>query len=288
VTWRRFWQVFRRNRLAVAGGAIVLMFSLLAILAPWIAPHDPERGDLVHRLRPPRWLSGGSGYLLGTDNLGRDVLSRIIYGTRISLSLGLVVITVCTVVGVALGLISGYAGGVVDAAIQRTVDVLLAFPYLVLAIALMGLFGPGFANMVVALACKEWVTSCRIVRSEVLALKEAAFVESARVIGASPCRILLVHMLPNVIPGAIVVATLRVGWVVLMEASLSFLGLGIQPPKPSWGAIIADGRDYLFRGWWISTFPGVAILLFVLGMNLLGEGLRDALDPKLARTALPE
>ncbi|MBC7092790.1 ABC transporter permease [Candidatus Bipolaricaulota bacterium] len=286
---RRAWKAFRRNRLAVAGGVLVLLLGLCAILAPWIAPHDPERGELVHRLRPPGWSPGGSWrHPLGTDNLGRDILSRILYGGRVSISLGLVVITLCTVVGVALGLISGYAGGWVDTVIQRTVDVLLAFPYLVLAIALMGLFGPGFANMVVALAFKEWVTSCRIVRSEALALKSTAFVESARAIGATPVRVLFVHMLPNVIPGAIVVATLRVGWVVLMEASLSFLGLGIQPPKPSWGAIIADGRDYLFRGWWISTFPGIAILLFVLGMNLLGEGLRDALDPKLARMALPE
>jgi ABC-type dipeptide/oligopeptide/nickel transport system permease subunit len=217
-------------------------------------------------------------------------LSRIIAGSRVSISLGLVVIVVSTVVGVALGLISGYVGGWADTVIQRTVDVLLAFPHLILAIALMALFGPGFLNIVIALAFKEWVISCRIVRSEVLALKESAFVEAARATAAAPSRILFRHLLPNVIPSAIVVGTLRVGWVVLMEAALSFLGLGIQPPQASWGSLIADGRQFLYspRGWWISIFPGIAIFLFVLGINLFGEGLRDALDPRLAGTSLPE
>ncbi|HEU67691.1 MAG TPA: ABC transporter permease [Candidatus Acetothermia bacterium] len=286
---RRSWNAFLRNRPAVGGAIVVFLFAFMALFAPQIAPHDPARGDLSLRLRPPAVGERGMWqHPLGTDNLGRDILSRIIAGSRVSISLGLVVISLCTVVGVTLGLISGYVGGWVDTAIQRTVDVLLAFPYLVMAISLMALFGQGFANMVVALAVKEWVTSCRIVRSEVFALKGAAFVEAARASGASPARILFFHLLPNVIPSAIVVGTLRVGWVVLMEASLSFLGLGIQPPQASWGTIIADGRDYLFRGWWISTFPGIAILLFVLAMNLFGEGLRDALDPQLAGVPLPE
>ncbi len=283
----RAWRAFRRNRLALAGGIVVLALGLASLLAPWIAPHDPLRGRLPHRLLPPGAASAGGPYLLGTDNLGRDILSRVLHGGRVSISLGLLVVAVSTVVGVTLGLVSAYAGGWVDAVIQRVVDVLLAFPFLVLAIALMGLFGPGFLNLVVALAFKEWVTTCRIVRSEALALKRAAFVEAARAAGAGPLHILARHLLPNVTPAAIVVATLRVGWVVLMEASLSFLGLGIQPPQPSWGVIIADGRDYLFRAWWISTVPGVAILLFVLGVNLLGEGLRDVLDPRLAGERLP-
>lgn len=278
----RAWRAFRRNRLALAGGALVLLLALGALLAPWLAPHDPLRGRLPDRLLPPGTVTAGGRYLLGTDNLGRDILSRILYGGRVSISLGLLVVGVSIVVGVSLGLVSAYAGGWVDTVVQRVVDVLLAFPYLVLAIALMGLFGPGFLNLVVALAFKEWVMACRIVRSEALALKTAAFVEASRAAGASSARILVRHLLPNVIPAAVVVATLRVGWVVLMEASLSFLGLGIQPPQPSWGVIIADGRDYLFRAPWISTYPGVAILLFVLGVNLLGEGLRDALDPRLA------
>lgn len=180
-------------------------------------------------------MTAGGRFLLGTDNLGRDILSRILYGGRVSISLGLLVVGVSIVVGVSLGLVSAYAGGWVDTVVQRLVDVLLAFPYLVLAIALMGLFGPGFVNLVVALAFKEWVMACRIVRSEALALKTAAFVEASRAAGASSARILVRHLLPNVIPAAVVVATLRVGWVVLMEASLSFLGLGIQPPQPSWG-----------------------------------------------------
>ncbi|MBC7221242.1 ABC transporter permease [Candidatus Bipolaricaulota bacterium] len=287
----RAWRAFRRNRLALAGAGLVCAFSLLALLAPWIVPHDPSRGDLALRLRPPALAAGGEWrHALGTDNLGRDLLSRIIDGSRVSISLGLVVVVLCTLVGVTLGLVSGYVGSWVDTVIQRTVDVLLAFPYLILAIALMALFGPGFTNMVIALAFKEWTTTCRIVRSEVLALKGAAFVEAARASGARPTRILFRHLLPNVIPSAIVVATLRVGWVVLMEAALSFLGLGIQPPQASWGTIIADGRQYLYsaRGWWISTFPGIAIFLFVLGMNLFGEGLRDALDPRLAEVSLPE
>lgn len=284
----RAWRAFRRNRLALAGGALVLLLALGALLAPWLAPHDPLRGRLPDRLKPPGTVTAGGRFLLGTDNLGRDILSRILYGGRVSISLGLLVVGVSIVVGVSLGLVSAYAGGWVDTVVQRLVDVLLAFPYLVLAIALMGLFGPGFVNLVVALAFKEWVMACRIVRSEALALKTAAFVEASRAAGASSARILVRHLLPNVIPAAVVVATLRVGWVVLMEASLSFLGLGIQPPQPSWGVIIADGRDYLFRAPWISTYPGVAILLFVLGVNLLGEGLRDALDPRLASERVGE
>lgn len=285
----RAWRAFRRNRAALVGAGVVAAFSLMAALSPWIVPHDPTRGNLARRLQPPALVAGGDWrHPFGTDNLGRDLLSRIIAGSRVSISLGLVVVVVCTLVGVTLGLVSGYVGGWVDTLIQRTVDVLLAFPYLILAIALMALFGPGFLNLVIALAFKEWTTSCRIVRSEVLALKGAAFVEAARASGARPGRILFYHLLPNVILSAVVVATLRVGWVVLMEAALSFLGLGIQPPQASWGTIIADGRQYLYstQGWWISTFPGLAIFLFVLGMNLFGEGLRDALDPRLASERL--
>ncbi len=284
----RAWRAFCRNRLALTGGVVVLLLALGALLAPWISPYDPTQGELAQRFRPPG-ASGGKLYLMGTDNLGRDVFSRVLHGGRVSLALGLLVVGLCSAIGVAAGLVSGYVGGWLDTVIQRWVDILLAFPYLVLAIALMGLWGPGFVNWVVALAFKEWVTPCRVVRSEVLALKSSAFVEAARAAGASPWRILFVHLLPNVLPGAVVVATLRVGWVVLMEASLSFLGLGVQPPQPSWGTIIADGRAFFpVRAWWISTFPAIAIFLFVLGVNLLGEGLRDALDPRLARMPLPE
>lgn len=285
----RAWRAFRRHRLALLGAIAVVALGLGAALAPWIAPHDPLRGSLGERLRPPGHRgSSGSPYLLGTDALGRDILSRILHGGRVSIALGLVVVGVSLLIGVTLGLVSAYVGGFLDAVLGRVVDVLLAFPYLVFAIALMGLFGPGFLNLVVALAFKEWVIAYRVVRSEALALKHAAFVEASRAAGASPFRLVFRHLLVNVLPGAVVVATLRVGWVVLMEASLSFLGLGIQPPQPSWGVIIAEGRDYLFRAWWISTFPGIAIFLFVLGMNLLGDGLRDALDPRLATERLPE
>ena len=285
---RRAWRAFRRNRLALVGAVVVLMLGLAALLAPWIAPHDPLRGSLRDRLKPPGYRGSAGSYLLGTDALGRDVLSRILHGGRVSVTLGLFVVGVSITVGVTLGLVSAYVGGFLDTLLGRVVDVLLSFPYLVLAIALMGFLGPGFLNLVVALAFKEWVIAYRIVRSETIALKHATFVEASRALGASPFRILFRHLLLNVLPGAAVVATLRVGWIVLMEASLSFLGLGIQPPQPSWGVIIADGRDLLFRAWWISTFPGIAIFLFVLGINLLGEGLRDALDPRLATERIPE
>lgn len=286
---RRSWRAFRRNRLALVGAILVVALGLAVALAPWIAPHDPLRGNLTERLRPPRYR-GGSGpmYLLGTDNLGRDILSRILHGGRVSITLGLLVVGVSITLGVTLGMVSAYAGGFLDTVVGRVADVLLAFPYLVFAIALMALFGPGFLNLVIALVFKEWVIAYRIVRSETLTLKQGAFVEASRAAGASPFRILFRHLLVNVLPSAVVVATLRVGWVVLMEASLSFLGLGIQPPQPSWGVIIADGRDHLFRAWWISTFPGIAIFLFVLGVNLLGDGLRDALDPRLATERIPE
>ena len=209
------------------------------------------------------------------------MLSRIIWGARASLKVGAVVISFATVVGIFMGLVSGYYGGWVDVVIQRLSDILLAFPYLVLAIALMGVMGPGFGNLILALVYKEWVTPSRIVRGEVLAAKNVEYVEAARAVGARDRHIMWREILPNTFSSVIVVATLRVAWVILMEASLSFLGLGVQPPEPAWGSMIAQGREYIFSSWWLATFPGIAILLTVLGINLLGEGLRDALDPRL-------
>lgn len=287
--WRRgrealgeFWRRFRKNRLAVAGGALVLGFVAVAVLAPLLAPHDPARGNLGARLLPPAWMPGGAaGHLLGTDELGRDLLSRILYGSRVSLYVGMMVVFVATTLGTAAGLVSGYFGGRLDAAIQRLVDILLAFPYLVLAIALMAVMGPGLTSLMVALAYKEWVYPCRVVRAEVLAARHQEYVEAARAVGAGHAHILFREILPNVLSSVLVVSTLRVAWIILMEASLSFLGLGVQPPTPAWGSMVSAGREYLFQAWWVSTFPGLAILLTVLGINLLGEGLRDALDPRL-------
>lgn len=277
-----FWRRFRKNRLAVAGGIVLLLVVCMGLFAPWIAPHDPTVPSFRNRFAPPAWMEGGSWeHPLGTDQLGRDLLSRIIWGARASLKVGAVVIVFATVVGIFMGLVSGYYGGWVDVVIQRLSDILLAFPYLVLAIALMAVMGPGFGNLILALVYKEWVTPARIVRGEVLAAKNVEYVEAARAVGAGDAHIMWREILPNTFSSVIVVATLRVAWVILMEASLSFLGLGVQPPEPAWGSMIAQGREYIFSSWWLATFPGIAILATVLGINLLGEGLRDALDPRM-------
>ncbi len=279
---REFWKLYRKNSLALVGGAVVLLFIFLAITAPWITPHDPEQPDFTAIRQPPFWMEGGSwDNPLGTDNLGRDIFSRIIYGARISLLVGFVVVFFATALGVVMGLVSGYYGGRVDAVIQRVVDTLLAFPYLVLATALVASLGPGLRNMLLALAFKEWIFPCRVVRGDVLVAKEREYVEAALAVGAGKFHIMVKEILPNVLASVIVVATLRIAWVILMEASLSFLGLGVEPPTPAWGTIINEGRRFINTSWWISTFPGLAIFFTVLSINLMGEGLRDALDPRL-------
>lgn len=282
--FKRFWKLYRKNRAAVIGLILTVSFLVMAIFAPFIAPRDPNIGKLTERLSPPFWMKGGSTrHLLGTDALGRDILSRAIYGSRISILIGIVVVSVASITGVIIGLVSGYFGGKTDAIIQRIVDMLLAFPYLIFALAIMSVLGPGLKNIVLALVYKEWVTPCRVIRGDTLVAKEENYVEAARAMGASNRHILIRSLLPNVMASVIVVASLRIGWVVLMEASLSFLGLGVQPPTATWGGMVAGGRDYIFQAWWITTFPGIAILLLVMGVNLMGEGLRDAFDPKLTR-----
>lgn len=281
---RNFWKLYRRNRAAIVGMVLTLLFVIVAISAPLIAPDDPNKGDLLERLRPPCWMEGGSTkHLLGTDNLGRDLLSRMIYGSRISMFIGIVVVSIASSVGVVTGLVSGYFGGKTDAVIQRVVDTLLAFPYLIFALAIMAVLGPGLQNVILALVYKEWVTPCRVIRGDVLVAKAEMYVESVRALGASSLHILTRTILPNVMASVIVVASLRIAWVILMEASLSFLGLGVQPPTATWGGMVAGGRDYIFTAWWITAFPGVCIFLLVMGVNLMGQGLRDAFDPKLAR-----
>lgn len=277
-----FWRRYRKNRLAVIGAGVVLVIVLVGLLAPLLAPHDPAAVNFFGRLQPPAWQEGGSwDHPLGTDHLGRDIFSRLLYGTRVSLAVGAVVIFISTTLGVLLGLISGYYGGRVDTVIQRFADILLSFPYLILAIGLMAVMGPGFGNMIAALVYRGWVTPARVVRGEVLSAKEQEYVEAARAVGAGNGHIMWREILPNALSSAIVVASLGVATVILMEASLSFLGLGVQPPTPAWGSMVAEGRDYIFQAWWIATFPGLAILVTVLGVNLMGEGLRDALDPRL-------
>ena len=276
------WRRFRRNRFAMAASALVLLFVGLAVVAPWIAPQDPNDADLLRRLQPPVWMPGGEwAYPLGCDALGRDLLSRIIHGARISIFIGAAVIVIATGIGIVAGLAAGYFRGWVDAVISRVVDILLAFPYLLFAIGLMATMGPGLQNIVLALAYKEWVIPCRLVRGETLALREIEYVEAARAVGASSGYIMAREILPNILSPVIVVSTIRMAHVIILEASLSFLGIGVQPPTASWGSLVADGRSFIWDAWWISTFSGLAILLLVLAINVASQGLRDAFDPRL-------
>lgn len=280
IFWRNM-QTFANNRLALFCAFLVLLFIFIAIFAPFIAPHDPNYTDLFRRLQPPAWQEGGSwAYVLGCDALGRDILSRIIYGSRISIFIGAAVILVATTIGILAGLAAGYLRGWVDTLISRLVDILLAFPYLIFAIGLMAMMGPGLGNIILALAYKEWVIPCRLVRGETLATRELEYVEAARALGASDRHIMLKEILPNILSPVVVVSTIRMAHVIILEASLSFLGLGVQPPTASWGAMVADGRAFILESWWVSTFPGIAILILVLAINVASQGLRDAFDPR--------
>lgn len=281
--FRRNLRMFGRNRLAMASVLVVLIFVIMAVAAPLIAPQDPNATDLFRRLQPPAWIEGGDwAYPLGCDALGRDILSRIIYGARISIFIGLAVILLATGVGILAGLAAGYFRGWVDVVIGRVVDILLGFPYLIFAIGLMAMMGPGLMNIVLALAYKEWVIPCRVVRGETLAVRELEYVEAARALGAGPRHIMWREILPNILSPVIVVSTIRMANVIILEASLSFLGLGVQPPTASWGSMVSDGRAFILDAWWVSTFPGVAILLLVLAINVASQGLRDAFDPRFS------
>ncbi len=264
-----------------AGAAIVAIVGLCALFAPLLAPHDPNAQDLSLALKPPAWLSGGlTAYPLGTDNLGRDILSRIIWGTRVASIVGLSVVLIGGTIGVAAGMIAGYFGGPADAIISRLADIQLAFPFVLLAIAIVGVVGPGVGTIIAVLGVTSWVQYVRVVRAETLSLRDRDFVQSAIATGAAPARILLRYILPNVASSVTVLATFEVARTVILESALSFLGLGAPQNVPSWGAMLADGRQYLDTSWWLGTFPGLAISLTVLGVNLFGDGLRDALDPK--------
>lgn len=279
--FRRNIRLFLSSRLSSVSSGVVLAFFVLAIAAPLIAPHDPHETDLFRRLQSPAWMTGGEwSYVLGCDALGRDILSRIIYGARVSIFIGVFVILIATGIGIVAGLAAGYLRGWTDVVISRLVDILLGFPYLIFAIALIAMMGPGLQNIMLALVYKEWVVPCRLVRGETLAASEIEYVEAARALGASKRHIMLREILPNILSPVIVVSTIRVAHVIILEASLSFLGLGVQPPTASWGSMVADGRSYMLEAWWVSTFPGLAILLLVLAINVASQGLRDAFDPK--------
>jgi peptide/nickel transport system permease protein len=275
------WQKVRRYPLFALA---ILLFLLVipALFAPWVAPHDPFQGSLSQRLTPPVWQDGGTmEHLLGTDKLGRDMLSRIIYGARISLTVSLIAIFVGGIIGTVLGLISGYFGGRTDAVIMRLVDISLALPTILLALVLVAAVGPSFGTVITVLIVLLWARYARLVRGETLALKELDFIARARVAGASSIRIMVKYLFPNVVNSLVVLATLQVGYVILLESSLSFLGAGLPRAEPAWGVMISDGRELIVTAWWVSMFPGIAIMLTVLSLNLLGDWLRDHLDPRL-------
>lgn len=284
--WRHnaaeFWGDLRRHPVALLGGVIVIAYILGATFAPQITVHSAELGNLRQRLIPPAWEAGGTWeYPLGTDGQGRDIYTRIIYGARISLLVGVLSVGISVVIGVALGAAAGYFRGRLDAALSRFADLLMAFPFLIFAIGVMAFLGPGFTNLILALTFKGWVEFYRLARGEMISEKTREYVEAARVTGQHDWQIIVREMLPNIVQSILVLTTLRMGFMIVTEASLSFLGLGIQPPTPAWGSMVADGRNYLLNAWWVSTIPGLAIVGLVLSINLFGEGLRDILDPRL-------
>ena len=266
------------------GGAILAALFVCGVAAPWLAPHDPQAQTLEDRLKPPRWMDDGSQkYLLGTDNLGRDMLSRIIYGSQISLLVGAATVILAGVIGCGLGAASGYFGKATDEIISKISEIFLAFPFLLIAIAIMAFLGQGLFNLIFALMLSRWVQYCRVVRGEVLSLKERDFVTAAKALGGRDFYVLLRHVVPNTFSSITVIATFAMAIVIIAEASLSFLGLGVPVHIPTWGSMLSEGRSYINRAPWLTIFPGLAIFITVFGINLLADGLRDIFDPKLRR-----
>lgn len=279
-----FLQQLKKHPSAFIGLIVIILYIVMAMLAPVLSPHSPVSGDLAVRLTGPFWVEGGSlQYPLGTDEQGMDLISRIIYGARVSLVIGFLAVGISIVIGTLLGMIAGYFRGVVDEVLSRFAELLLAFPFLIFAIGIMAMMGPGFANLILALIFKGWVEFFRLVRGEVMGEKTKEYVEAAKALGVREMTIMVREILPNIIHSILVLGTLRLGYMIIMEASLSFLGLGIQPPDPAWGSMVSSGRNFMMNAWWISTLPGIALLLLILNINLFGEGLRDILDPRLKR-----
>jgi peptide/nickel transport system permease protein len=273
---REFWARLRRNKLAISGLILVGGLFLVSIFAYYLAPYDPGHIDLKQVLLPPN-----SQHWLGTDTLGRDVLSRIIYGSRVSLKVGFVAVGLATLIGLIVGASAGYYGGWVDLVLMRFVDLMLCFPSFFLILAVIALLEPSIWNIMVVIGATSWMGVARLVRAEILSLKEREFVTAARALGASDVRLILRHLLPNALAPVMVSATLGVAGAILTESALSFLGLGVQPPTPSWGNMLTAGKDNIEIAWWLSVFPGLAILITVMSYNLLGEGIREAIDPRL-------
>jgi peptide/nickel transport system permease protein len=272
----------RLHAKAFSGGLIVLLFIFLGILGPSLAPHNPNKQELTAMMKPPQGV--GSEHVLGTDNLGRDILSRIVYGARVSLLVAFAVVFVSGFIGVSLGAISGYIGGKADFFIQKLVEVVWAFPPLLLGITIMAFLGQGLTNLIIALVAQRWIPYCRVVRGQALSLRERDFVMAARCLGASKTQIIWRHILPNLIQTSLVIGTFAMASSIIAEASLSFLGVGVPPEIPTWGTMLADARIYISTSWWLPLFPGLCIFITVLGINLLGDALRDILDPRLKRT----
>ncbi|MEE9549698.1 MAG: ABC transporter permease [Candidatus Binatia bacterium] len=277
LAWLRPWM---RTKV-YAGGLIVLTFIIVGIMGPLVAPYDPNKQELEMMLQAPQWFSGP--HFLGTDNLGRDILSRIVYGTRVSLLVAFAVVFISGFVGVGLGAISGFFGGDIDFSIQKFVEVVWAFPPLLLAIAILAFLGQTLSNLILALVAQRWIQYCRVARGQTLSLRTRDFVSAARSLGASNSRIILHHILPNLVQVSLVIGTFAMASAIISEASLSFLGLGVPPEIPTWGTMLADGRIYISTAWWLALFPGLCIFVTVLGINLLGDALRDILDPRLKR-----
>lgn len=285
-SWRRdlleIFRELRKHPLALLGGVVIILYVFAAIFAESITIHDPTRGNLRMRLDPPAWQDGGSWlYPLGADGQGRDILTRIIFGARVSLAVGLISVGISVLIGLVLGATAGYFRGSFDTWVSRFADLLMAFPFLIFAIGMMAFLGPGFINLILALTFKGWVEFFRLVRGEMMAEKTQEYVEAARVTGHGHLSIIAREILPNIVQSLFVLGTLRIGSMIIMEASLSFLGLGIPPHIPAWGSMVAAGRDYMLNAPWVSTYPGLAIVILVLAINLFGEGLRDILDPRL-------
>ncbi|KKN87272.1 hypothetical protein LCGC14_0261180 [marine sediment metagenome] len=280
-----FWFYFSANKGAVVGLAVFAVIVLIALAAPLVAPHSAVLQNREALLLPPFWQEGGRlSYFLGTDAVGRDILSRLIFGARYSLFIGVVVVVIAVSAGISVGLIAGYAGGWLDTVIMRVMDIILAFPSLLLALVLVAVLGPGLTNAMIAIALVLQPHFVRLTRASVMAEKQREYVTAARVVGASPLRLMVVTILPNCLGPLIVQATLSFSNAILDAAALGFLGMGAQPPTPEWGTMLAEAREFILRAWWVVTFPGLAILVTVLAINLVGDGLRDALDPKMKRS----
>ena len=271
---------------ALFGFLCIMLVIIWALVPGWLAPMDPYKQNLDFALRAPGFIdSNGFTYWAGTDQLGRDLLSRIIWGARVSLIVGFVAVLLSGFIGIALGLIAGFYGGIVDTVISRVIDIALSVPFILLAMSIIAILGPSLQNVIIAMAVRTWIVYARPIRGAVLSAKEFEYITGARASGCRTPRILIRHLLPNVLSTAIVIATLYLGRMIIIEASLSFLGVGVPPPTPAWGGMLSDGRSYLDTAWWIAVFPGIALMLVVLGINLLGDWIRDAFDPRMKRWA---